>query len=355
MTRRSIKRVVQTVQASSMYSTKAELKDQVDQLQALIQAVDIGQDICRRNQELGLLRTICRVQEKFEERFEIVDKRFDTLQVKIDSLGSEMILKLEQQILKDREEKAAKSNGDTAKEVNDDIAKESNDDAEKELNDDPGKELNDVAVGEEFETGSTKPLRSFLLRGLGQTECARDLKTETNKTTPEDHVDRGSAADDNSAKPIAQPPFDNITELIGQFDGDPLDLSRWTRAVDEIWYSNNSPQFRRSLLQALPKTMTGKAHMWIFQVGFKFLSTKPWPIWKMSLAARIGGLIDRKEKDTGIVLPDFPESLYLIESECEDDSDSDDSDKDGDGAKTKGKTTMPQKWRDVKTQLYKSA
>lgn len=127
----------------------------------------------------------------------------------------------------------------------------------------------------------------------------------------------------------AEPPFDNIVDLVGSFDGHPLQLSKWTRKVDGLWYANRDAEYRKALLKALPNALTGKATMWFARLGLQFRQNKPWPIWKLSLAAFSGGVIDRKERDSGLTLPEFPESLNMIHS---------DDETEGDKGKKKGAT-----------------
>lgn len=136
--------------------------------------------------------------------------------------------------------------------------------------------------------------------------CPSDAQSSTSATTT--HVPVQMA-----------PPFRNLASVIGKFDGNPLHLLSWTRKVDSIWYASKDASYRTALLAALPKAMTGRAMLWLAKVGMDFRRKKPWPIWKLSMVALLGGRVNRKELDSGIVLPEFPESVKLIHVDDDDD------------------------------------
>lgn len=103
--------------------------------------------------------------------------------------------------------------------------------------------------------------------------------------------DKGASASTKQQPSPTPPTFEDLVDVVGTYNGDPKVFARWSRKVDDLWYANDDPLYRKSLMNALPNTLTYPPLSWLASSTgtVDFLQKASWNDWKVVLGAHWGG------------------------------------------------------------------
>ncbi|CAO1638731.1 unnamed protein product [Sympodiomycopsis kandeliae] len=104
------------------------------------------------------------------------------------------------------------------------------------------------------------------------------------------------------AKPIEPPTFEDLVDVVGVLNGEPRNFTRWSRKIDELWYANDDPLYRKALLNALPSTVNCGIMHWLVHCPEDFFGKATWNDWKICLSTYCGGTYDDTEGTTSAFL-----------------------------------------------------